>query len=339
MKYPNFLNVSDNIGVVAPSFGITSVIYEAKYNSAKKAFEELGYSIIPSSQVFSKHLGASASPKSRAKDFVDFYKNSKIDFLMAFSGGELEYEILPYLNFKKLAKYPPKYFMGFSDNTFLSFMLTTVSDVASIYGPNFNSFGMQPWHKQNNVALKLVRGKKFDQDNFERYVDVSKEHDENPLATLHPTRKVVWKSLRKSTHLELSGRIIGGCMDCLQYIVGSKFDNFKEFKHKYSKDGVILFLEACDLNVFGIARTLQLFKLNGWLENLNGIVIGRALKPQTIEGLSLKQVYKKYLGDLNIPVLYDLDIGHVAPMLTIINGSVVQITLDGHDGNINTMFY
>ena len=33
------------------------------------------------------------------------------------------------------------------------------------------------------------------------------------------------------------------------------------------------------------------------------------------------------LGDLNIPVVYDTDIGHLPPNMTLLNGSYVEITV------------
>jgi muramoyltetrapeptide carboxypeptidase LdcA involved in peptidoglycan recycling len=33
------------------------------------------------------------------------------------------------------------------------------------------------------------------------------------------------------------------------------------------------------------------------------------------------------LGDLSIPVLYDLDLGHIPPQLAIVNGALADIEL------------
>jgi muramoyltetrapeptide carboxypeptidase LdcA involved in peptidoglycan recycling len=39
-------------------------------------------------------------------------------------------------------------------------------------------------------------------------------------------------------------------------------------------------------------------------------------------GVSYETAIKKVLGKLNVPIIYDADIGHVKPMITLINGSI-----------------
>ena len=48
--------------------------------------------------------------------------------------------------------------------------------------------------------------------------------------------------------------MIGGCMDCLVNLIGTKFDRVGEFLERYKDDGFIWFLESCDLNVMSIRR-------------------------------------------------------------------------------------
>lgn len=52
----------------------------------------------------------------------------------------------------------------------------------------------------------------------------------------------------------MEGRLLGGCLDCLVNLVGTGYDKVAAFVEKYKEDGIIWFLESCDLNVFSIAR-------------------------------------------------------------------------------------
>ena len=54
--------------------------------------------------------------------------------------------------------------------------------------------------------------------------------------------------------LHLKEWLVGGCMDCLVNLTGTSFDKVKEFNERYAADGIIWFLESCDLNVFAIRR-------------------------------------------------------------------------------------
>ena len=44
--------------------------------------------------------------------------------------------------------------------------------------------------------------------------------------------------------------------DCLVTLCGTRFDKVDAFNEKYREDGVIWFIESCDLNVMSICRAL-----------------------------------------------------------------------------------
>ncbi len=60
--------------------------------------------------------------------------------------------------------------------------------------------------------------------------------EENPLAAINDTEDSVIqyrfigdKSYESQKHMEFTGRLIGGCMDCLVNLTGTKFDKVGEF--------------------------------------------------------------------------------------------------------------
>lgn len=57
-------------------------------------------------------------------------------------------EILDYVDFDKIRKADPKWYLGYSDNTNFTFLLTTLCDTASIYGPCAGSLRRNPGMKQ-----------------------------------------------------------------------------------------------------------------------------------------------------------------------------------------------
>ena len=62
-------------------------------------------------------------------------------------------EILPYIDFEKIRNSEPKWFLGYSDNTNLIFLLATLCDTAAIYGPCAAAFGMEPSHPLMSHAM------------------------------------------------------------------------------------------------------------------------------------------------------------------------------------------
>ena len=73
---------------------------------------------------------------------------------------DIEYGGMPprpeYVDFERIKVAEPKWYMGFSDNTNMTYLLATICDTASIYGPCASSFGMEPWHESIQDALDLL---------------------------------------------------------------------------------------------------------------------------------------------------------------------------------------
>lgn len=113
---------------------------------------------------------------------------------------------------------------------------------------------------------------------------------------------------------------------------GTKFDKVKEFNQKYEDDGILWFLESCDLNVFEMRRTLWSLKQAGWFDTCRGFLIGRpGVQGQIIAGLDQYEAVLSILSEFDVPIFMDLDIGHVAPMIPLICGSYGKVTVVGND--------
>ena len=117
MRYPKFLKEKDCIGLLATSCGNNVNPYRIRAQVGIKKFIDYGYEIKRGHRVFANFNAVSAPHELRAKDFMSFYKNKKIDFLWSTGGGELMMGMLPFIDFEKIKSLPPKFFCGFSDNT------------------------------------------------------------------------------------------------------------------------------------------------------------------------------------------------------------------------------
>ena len=225
--------------------------------------------------------------------------------------------------------------MGYSDNTNLTFLLTTLCDTAAIYGPCAASFGMKPWHAAIRDAYKLLRGEKLAFRGYSHYEIQSDKDADHPLK---PYACTVPREIRafdpetgllpsgKGRELAFSGRLIGGCLDILAMLCGTKYDRVTDFAEKYKDDGLIWFLEACDLNVFGIRRAIWQLQNAGWFRNVKGFLIGRPLAGQEERmGLDHIRAVTDLLAEYQVPILLDADIGHLPPMMPLISGSMAEV--------------
>jgi muramoyltetrapeptide carboxypeptidase LdcA involved in peptidoglycan recycling len=267
-------------------------------------------------------IGISSTPEKCAAEFMDMYLNKEADVLVSCGGGELMCEILPFLDFETLKYADAKWFMGYSDNTNITFLLTTLADTASIYGPCAASFGMEPWHPAVEDAFLLLTGQKYRMTNYPFWERESLKDEEHPLAPYHVTEPFHLRTNIQKSEFKVSGRLLGGCLDCLSNLVGTRFDRVKEFGEKYKDDGILWFLECCDLNVMDMRRSLWNLREAGWFKHARGFLIGRPMHyDMPMMGLDQYEAVTGVLSDLDVPVIMDLDIGHTAPMMPIVCGA------------------
>lgn len=340
MRYPKALQKNETIGFVAPSFGCAMEPYRSAFINAQKKFEELGYQLQLGPNCYEgKGIGISNTPEACGQELTESYCGTNNQAIISCGGGELMCEILDYVDFEKIKTAEPKWYTGYSDNTNFTFLLTTLCDVASIYGPCAGTYGMEPWHPSVQDAFDLMTGKKNTVCGYDGWEKESLKDAEHPLVPYNITEKRVLKVFNPATgelsergSADISGRLIGGCLDCLDMLVGTKFDKVAEFAEKYKEEGIIWFLEACDLNVMSIRRAIWQLEHSGWFQYTKGFLIGRPLcMGQEMMGLDHYTAVTGILGKYNVPIILDADVGHFAPMMPLICGSYANIKVQGNE--------
>ena len=329
MNYPKFLN--DKINLIAPSFGCTTEPYKSRLKLACKHFKDLNINVIEGPNIYSSIGYRSNTNTLCAKEFMDSYKEN--NFILSVGGGNLLNEILDDIDFNELKKYKPTYFMGYSDNTFLTFLITTLLDCASIYGYNAPEFGGIEFDKSAKDQLALMKGEKFKFIGYDKFELESLKNEDNPYAgyNLDTKKELIVNNYTSS----FKGRLIGGCLDCLVSLIGTNYDNVNNFCEKYKEDGFIWFLESCDLEADGIKTALLHMKRAGWFKYLKGFIIGRPYKYNTdFCGLTVTDAYLDVLKGFNVPIIINADFGHLKPCLPILCGSIGNISVQNDNFEI-----
>lgn len=335
MRYPRVLPPGGTVGFPAPSFGCAIEPYRTAFAHSLKRWEEWGYNTKPGPNAWAdRGVGISNEPKACAEEFMEMYLSQDTDCLISCGGGELMCEILPFVDFDRLAQGAPKWFMGYSDNTNLTFLLATLADTASLYGPCAASFGMEPLHASLRDALELCIGRRHCVESYGMWDKDDEKDLENPLAPYRLTEPLALEAYlggEKTDSLRVRGRLLGGCMDVLVNLTGTVFDRTKAFAERYREDGILWFLESCDLNVFGVRRAMWQMEQAGWFRHVKGFLIGRPANGQPMMGLSFAQAVLEVAGKKNVPVILGADIGHRPPMMPLVTGSLGDVTLaDNH---------
>lgn len=332
MRIPKFLKEDGCIGFIAPSYGCNIEPYKSGFLNAQKKFEKMGYSLDIGPNCYEgKGIGISNTPKECAKEVNAYFKKKGIDTIISCGGGELMCEILDYVDFDSLAKEEPKWYMGYSDNTNLTFLLATLCDTASVYGPCAAAFGMENWHKSLSDAVQLLKGEKSEIQGYPLWEKESKKDEEHPLEPYNVTEERIIKRY-PDQDVAFEGRLLGGCLDCLGKLVGTKYDHVEAFVEKYKDDGIIWYMEACDLNIMDIRRSLWQLDHAGWFKYVKGFLIGRPLCfGEEMFGLDQYRAVTDILSRYQVPILMDLDIGHIPPMMPMINGAYAEVLSEGND--------
>jgi muramoyltetrapeptide carboxypeptidase LdcA involved in peptidoglycan recycling len=372
MKYPTPLR--NKIGLIAPAMGCNTEPYASAFTAACETWQQMGYTLDLGPNCRSGNgIGISNTPESCGKEFMHFYCETDNEALISCGGGELTCEILDYLDFDQIAQTNPKWFMGYSDNTNITFLLTTLADTASIYGPCAPAFGMKPWHPALEDAMELLRMTRNQVSGYPMWEIESLKSPEHPTVPYNTTQKRNLKIFPKTSgdtntlifqdssslqnkliqqdspnfqnkqiqqenpslqnkqilqdKLTFQGRLLGGCMDCLVNLAGTKFDKVEEFTYKYRNDGIIWFLESCDLNVYGIRRAMWQMEHAGWFQHVKGFLIGRPYcYGQQTDKLDTYQAVLDIALRKQVPIIMDADIGHHPPMMPLVTGSLATVT-------------
>lgn len=278
-------------------------------------------------------------------------------------------ETIDYVDFERIRAAAPKWYMGFSDNTNFTFLLTTLCDTASIYGPCAAAFGMEPWDASLEDAYQLLCGEREEVKGYplwekpERPIEgpasleptasietpASMElpssigvpapiEQSSPLAPYKLTEPKILKSwignrpAKEGEEIAFQGRLLGGCLDCLVNLLGTCYDQVVPFGERYREDGIIWFVESCDLTVMSMRRAIWEMKRAGWFSHVKGVLVGRPLHfGEEMMGLDQYRAVTELLAEYQVPIIMDVDFGHLSPMMPIMCGAVGQVQVNGND--------
>lgn len=315
MIYPNKLSNGDLIKIVSPSNGIINTKKLEKLELAKEYLYTKGFKLEEDNYVRSSINGISTCEINRANELNNAIANKDVKALIACSGGDFLIQILDLIKFNNI-KDNIKWIQGQSDITSLLYYVTTKLDIATIYSFNVKTFGNKEVPKimlDNNVCF------------LENIPIIQKEYG---YRLDKEKTDINWECITEFKPIK--GRIIGGCLDSLKDLIGTKYDNTKKFIEKYKEDGIIWYFDIAEMTNEDILRTMWQLKQLGWFKYCKGIIFGRLYKEINYTGVSLKEAINYSLMELDIPIIINADIGHTDPVITIVNGSIVKINYNNN---------
>lgn len=254
MIFPKNLKLNDVIGVTAPSAGISKEEKLLRLDAASRNIKKIGFKFLETKNVRTCENGRSSSGKMRAKQFMDLWDNPEVGAIIMATGGDFLVEMLEYMDWDKIKSSEAKWIQGYSDITGLTFIITTMLDIATIYGDNIKSYGMRELYKNLTDSIEIMKGKDVLQESFEKCEGFFEEENEGINKEIDPysgyllNKENKWKLIdNKYENTKFTGRSIGGCFDVIVNLIGTKYDKIKEYIEKYKEDGIIWFFDIYEM--------------------------------------------------------------------------------------------
>ncbi len=282
---------------------------------------------------------ASASADARAAELMRLLLRPDVAAIIPPWGGELAIELLDRMDFDALRSAPQKWVMGYSDTSTWLLPLTLRSGWATAHGPCL----MDLVAGQNDAltatamsALATPAGGVIEQRASSHWQSKWTDFALVPNVTYALTEPTRWRCLNRPANAEVvcRGRLIGGCIDTLVHLAGTRFGNVAAFIDEHRSDGTLLYLENACMSPTDLVRAAYRLRWGGWLGGLSGLLIGRSAAPDTTraEHMRYAQALDHLFAAMPCPVLVDMDIGHLPPQLVLVNGARADVRLSDAGG-------
>ncbi|MFF4648780.1 S66 peptidase family protein [Streptomyces sp. NPDC001380] len=322
IRYPRPLRPGDRIAVTSPSSGVGGELHE-RLRLAVRAVEARGYEVVVGRCMDgSGHVSAPAA--DRAAELTEMLADPGIAAVVPPWGGETAIDLLPLLDWDRLRAAEPTWLVGFSDMSTLLTPLTLLTGAATLHGNNLMDTpyrvpdGLLSWL---DIAA-LPAGSRFAQTPPGRHRSsgwadyrLFPQVDEYTLDT-----PGTWTRLDGDGDVEVRGRLIGGCIETLCNVAGTPYGDVTAFARAHAPEGLLVYVEAFGDDAFTICRNLHGMRLAGFFDAANAVLVGRTRAPDQ-DSLTQHEAVLDALGPLGVPIVADVECGHVPPHLPLVNGA------------------
>lgn len=324
LRFPTPLAPGDKIAVTAPSSGA------AGSGAERVAFcvdwlRAAGYDVIVGECM--DGAGITSGPaERRAAELTAMLCDTDIRCVIPPWGGETAIDLVDLLDWDALADAEPTWLVGYSDLSTILLPITTRLGWATLHSDNLADTpyrvpaGLLSW-----IDLASSPGPHLQRDSG--LIADWWRFDEDPHA-------VEWREIGEGTwrvhgaeSVTASGRLIGGCIETVANLAGTPYGDVAAFGRQHADDGLIVYLEASEDEAATICRNLHGLRLAGWFEHATAILIGRTNAADHPK-LTQEEAVLDALARLELPIVFDAEIGHVPPHLPLVNGAMATLTIN-----------
>jgi muramoyltetrapeptide carboxypeptidase len=297
-RFPSALRPGDTVALVAPS----GPVREERVAGAIALLSRWGLRVAPGVDVYARHGFLAGTDAQRLAGLNAALADPAVRGVVCARGGYGVQRIVDGLDLAAVRD-DPKLVVGFSDITALHLALWRGARLASLHGPVASQL-TEDFAPASVDSLRAAIG-------TDRPVVLTAD----PLAETGPLRV---------PGAQVAGTLLGGNLCLLAASVGTRDEP--------DLRGAVLLLEEVDEPPYKVDRMLTQLRRAGVLDGVAGIAVGQFTRCADDWPMSTVDVLADRLGDLGVPVLGGLPVGHGPGALTVPVG--VPATLDVPAGTL-----
>ena len=283
------INKGDTIGIIA----LSGDCDREKIEKAKTNFEEMGFKVKLSKNIFDKNRYLAGSDEDKIKELHRFFEDDEIKLILCARGGYGAIRLINKIDYN-IIKANPKPFCGFSDVTALLLMIYKKTGIVTYHGPmactdfgvNIKEIAPSPLPSPAGRGSIAVIQNFFDTINNKPL-----KYEGNKIYKDGTAKGILW----------------GGNLSTIVSLCGQDFIPNEDF---------IFFAEDLNEPVYKIDKMFQqLINIPLFIERCKGIVLGDFL--DTDNEVWLEEYFKELANRLNLPIIGGFKITHSEEKITL----------------------
>lgn len=264
---------------------------DALIQRATANIERLGFRVAHARHLRASRGNTAGTIGQRLTDLHTLFAQREVRALWAARGGSGSAQILPYIDYRLIAR-NPKIVIGYSDLTSLLLALHARTGLVTFHGPVASS-GFTPFSVAQ-IEATLIEGR------APLMLRTADEHTARAASEPHFVQRVLNGGAT-------DGTLLGGNLSVLTSLVGTPYLPVSR--------NALLFLEETNEAPYRIDRMLTQLEQSGLLNRASGAMLGVFVKCEPAPGeesLVLSQALNDHFAARPIPSAYGLSFGHVA---------------------------
>lgn len=285
---PRPLQRGDRVAILSPS----SIIKPQTVYNAMPVLAEQGWTVYVGEHTFDRSGTYAGTDSARYTDLETALLDPDTRAIICSRGGYGAVHLLEKLDSLPLRD-DPKWIVGYSDISALHALMTK-HGIMSIHAPMCKHIAEHGGRDQDSRRLfSLLCGDTPD-----------------VTASSHPLNRPG----------SATGRLTGGNLAVIAGLIGSPFDVITP--------GSILFIEDIAEPIYKVERILYNLRLNGSLEKLGGLIVGRFTDyTPSRDDETMESMIARLVEPYGYPVAFGIPVGHVDHNIPMLCGSTVTLSV------------